>query len=114
MKRFYPSDLDLCHMVPQTAELKSDAGRGAGPVGGLGSVRIRPQWDSVTRARSPALGRPFPQVQREEKNLASCEPVSFAVAESHVMTGADFQISTGKVQGICGSLTADVACRPVT
>lgn len=57
------------------------------------------------------LGRPFPQIHLKGKN-ALCEPVSFIIAKPHAMNGANFQISIGKVKGICGSLAADV--RPVT
>lgn len=57
------------------------------------------------------LGRPFPQTHLKGK-MPLCEPVSFAIAKSHVMIGANFQISIGKVKGICGSLAADV--RPIT
>lgn len=47
-------------------EVRAGATQGGG--GELGSVRIRPQWGSVTGVLSPTLGRPFPQAQLEGKN----------------------------------------------
>ena len=39
MRRFYPSDLNLCHMVPRTVESKSDSRAEAG--GGRGWVSVQ-------------------------------------------------------------------------
>lgn len=74
MKRFYPSDLNLCHMVPQTVVLKSDGG---GEVGGRGRRREAGSGQHISdrasmglsdRSPVPTLGWLFPQIHLKGKN----------------------------------------------
>lgn len=76
MKRFYPSDLNLCHMVPQTVALKSDGGgevggrgRGRGREAGGGQhISHRASMGLSDRSPVPTLGWLFPQIHVKGKN----------------------------------------------
>lgn len=98
--RFYPSDPDLCHMVPQRLGHRqggwaAHSGRASVALGG--------------RSPAPKPGEAFPTVPLR-RGVPSRGPASSALAESRVTIRADFQISIGSVRGVCGSLGAGEAC----
>lgn len=65
MKRFYPSDLNLCHMVLLAVEPKSASGRGAG---GGRHIQIHPSVGHSEGSLVLTLGRLFPQKPFKGKN----------------------------------------------
>lgn len=60
-------------------------------------------WSPVPDSREA-----FPTNSSQRAKCPLREPASSAIAESHVLIGADFQISIGRIQGIWGSFAADV------
>ena len=69
MKRFYPSDLYLCHMVLLAVEPKSASGRGGQGVGEGGRhIQIHPSVGHSEGSLVLTLGRLFPQKHFKGKN----------------------------------------------